>query len=141
MFGKWDEALHTASAGPMWLKDPAVAQIVVGSLYYLDGRSYALDTYCIMPNHIHVIFTPLKKPDGIYHALPAIMHSLKRHTARQANLQLERRGQFWQHESYDHVVRGEAELQRIRRYVFRNPVKARLVEKWDEWPWSYCKGL
>ena len=50
-------------------------------------------------------------------------------------------GQFWQHESYDHVVRDEAELLRIRRYVLNNPVRAGLVQQWDEWPWVCCKHM
>ena len=76
-----------------------------------------------------------------YLALSRIMHSLKRHTALKANKILERRGKFWQHESYDHVVRDEAELKRIRQYVLNNPVKAGLVAEFQDWPWSYCKHL
>lgn len=139
MFGKWDAVLDASPSGPRWLSDPRVAQLVVDSLHYRDARVYELDTFCVMSNHVHVVFTPLRKEGETYHALPAIMHSLKRHTARQANLLLERQGQFWQHESYDHVVRDEAELQRIIRYVLNNPVEARLVTQWDEWPWTYCK--
>ena len=91
-----------------------------------------------MSNHVHVVFVPLENDDESYHSLSAIMHSLKRHTARQANKCLGRKGQFWQHESYDHIVRDEAELQRIRLYVLNNPVRAGLVDEWRQWPWSYC---
>ncbi|MAU00364.1 MAG: hypothetical protein CL608_24750 [Anaerolineaceae bacterium] len=62
------------------------------------------------------------------------MHSLKRYTAVEANKVLGRQGQFWQHESYDHIVRDEAELQRIRQYVLNNPVKAGLVDSAEQWP-------
>jgi REP element-mobilizing transposase RayT len=71
--------------------------------------------------------------------MSAIMHSLKRYTARESNLLLGREGQFWQHENYDHVVRDEAELNRIIRYVLNNPAEAGLVERWEDWQWSYCK--
>jgi len=71
--------------------------------------------------------------------MSAIMHSLKRYTARQANLLLGREGGFWQHENHDHVVGDEAERQRIITYVLNNPVKAGLVEHWEEWKWIYCK--
>lgn len=140
-FGRWDRFLDTNPAGPHWLHQPEIAQIVVEALHHRHGRVYDLDTFCLMSNHGHVIFTPLEKEDGIYYALPAIMQSLKRYTAWQANEVLGRRGQFWQHESYDHVVRNAAELDRIRRYVLNNPVKAGLVETWDKWPWSFCKFL
>ena len=145
MFGKWDAALDTASAGPQWLADDRVAQIVAESLHHLHGNMYDLDTYCIMSNHAHAVFTPLVREetaeDESYYALSTIMHSHKRHTARQSNRVLGREGQFWQHESYDHVVRNEQELQRIRRYIIQNPVKAGLVAHWEEWPWSYCKAF
>jgi putative transposase len=140
MFGRWDAALDGATTGPHWLRETAVAQLLQQSLHYLDGKVYDLDTYCIMSNHCHILFTPLAKDEENYHALPAIMQSLKGYTARKANAILGRTGQFWQHESYDHVVRDEAELARIRRYVLQNPVKAGLVGQWDEWLWSYCRG-
>jgi REP element-mobilizing transposase RayT len=84
---------------------------------------------------------PLTKPDGTYHSLVSIMHSLKRYTARQANLLLVREGQFWQHESYDHVVRDEAERVRIVSYFLSNPEKAGLVASGAAWPWLYSKDL
>ncbi|HUS70716.1 MAG TPA: hypothetical protein VM075_08075 [Anaerolineae bacterium] len=67
------------------------------------------------------------------------MHSLKRYTARQANVLLGRRGHFWQHENYDHVVRDRPEQDRIIDYVLNNPVRAGLVEHWEDWKWTYCK--
>jgi len=51
---------------------------------------------------------------------------------------LNRSGTFWQHESYDHVVRGDKELIRIAEYVLNNPVKAGLCERWEDWKWNYC---
>jgi putative transposase len=141
MFGRWDSVLHTVRNGPLWLREPRIADLVAESLLYQDGRVYDLDAYCVMPNHIHVVFTPLPRADGGYHAISAIMHSLKRHTARQANLVLAREGQFWQHENYDHVVRNEAEWRRIIEYVLNNPVQAGLVEHRQNWKWTYCKHL
>ena len=62
---------------------------------------------------------------------------MKGYTAREANKILGRTGQpFWQKESYDHWVRDSAELQRIRRYIERNPVKGGLVSRVEDYPWS-----
>jgi REP element-mobilizing transposase RayT len=141
LFARWDRVLDRAESGPMWLKEPAVAQIVVESLHFLDGDKYALDCFCVMSNHAHVLFTPLEKAEGTYVALPRIMHSLKGFTAVSANGVLGRTGAFWEHESYDHVVRDEAELNRIRRYVLYNPVKAGLVAAPEDWPWSWASWL
>lgn len=139
LFGRWDAVLDRAETGPRWLGEPQIAQLVQESLHYRDGKVYDLDTFCIMSNHAHVMFTPLPESEERYYALPAIMQSLKGFTARQANVLLGRDGQFWQHESYDHIVRNERERQRIRRYILQNPVKAGLVRSWDEWPWSFVK--
>jgi hypothetical protein len=72
-------------------------------------------------------------------ALSLILFSIKRYTAREANKILGRKGAFWQHESYDHVVRDGNELSRIIRYVKENPVKAGLVNDWKDWKWSYVR--
>ena len=142
LFGRGDVILNAAESGPQWLSEARIAQEVVDSLHFLDGKVFDLDTFCIMSNHSHVIFTPLLEKDKSgYCTLSSIRHSHKRHTALKGNGILKREGQFWQHESYDHYVRDEYELQRIRRYIVQNPVSAGLVEQWDDWPWTYCKWL
>jgi putative transposase len=56
-----------------------------------------------------------------------------------SNKLLKRKGIFWQHESYDHVVRDQDECSRIIRYVLENPVKAGLAGSAGEWKWNYYK--
>jgi len=128
-FGKWDNALDTAKSGPFWLRDTRVADLVVGSFHYFAQQKYDLDTFCVMHNHVHAIFTPLQAEDGKYYALQSIMHSLKRYTALHANRILGRSGGFWQEETFDHVIRDIDELQRIRHYILNNPVKVGLVKQ------------
>ena len=65
------------------------------------------------------------------------MKSVKGISAREANKILNRKGSFWQSESYDHIVRNEEELERIIKYVIYNPVKAGLVDKWEDWENNY----
>lgn len=139
LFGKWDAVLDAASAGPSWLGRGEVARLVADALRRGDGRDYELLAFCIMPNHVHVVVTPLQTEEGSYHSLSSIMRSLKGRSAREANLVLGRRGAFWQHENYDHVVRDEAELVRIISYVFGNPVKAGLADRSEQWEWSYSR--
>jgi len=140
-FARWDAVLDRADTGPAWLSNDDIAAIVAQSLHYLNGGKYDLIAYCIMCNHVHAVFRPLPvEEDGeSYYPLSSIMQSLKGYTAREANRVLGRKGRFWQDESYDHVVRDEAELERIVNYVLNNPVKAGLVESPDQWRWSYCK--
>jgi REP element-mobilizing transposase RayT len=67
---------------------------------------------------------------------------LKGFTAYQANRILGRTGTFWQQESYDHVVRSGAGLERVRRYIENNPVKAGLAATAEDYRWSsaYLNG-
>jgi putative transposase len=141
LFGQWDSALDSAQSGPMWLRDPRISGLVSESLHYHNRHTYDLNAFCIMPNHVHLVFTPLATPNGEYQAVSVITHSIKRYTARLANRVLERQGQFWQHENYDHVVHDEAEMGRIIAYVRNNPVKAGLIERAEDWEWSYCAHL
>ena len=83
-----------------------------------------------MANHVHVLVYP-QAP------LPRITKAVKNYSARQANVILGRTGQpFWQDESYDRWVRGPSELEKIVRYIERNPVSAGLVDSVEQWRWS-----
>jgi len=92
-----------------------------------------------MPNHMHVVFRPLHDADDPYPSVTAIMQSLKGYTAYEANRLLSRTAQFWPRESHDHWVRNSDELRRIVEYVINNPVKAKLVDHWQDWSWTYSK--
>ena len=65
------------------------------------------------------------------------MQSIKGASAREANKILGISGKpFWQHESYDHLVRTPEEFSRIRRYIEYNPVKAGLAAIPEDYRWS-----
>ena len=153
-FKQFEVFLHDERCGPVWLKDERAAKIVADALHWRDGKVYLLDCYCIMSNHVHVVFTPFLSEASIrtkqiekelfYYSeeppLDVIMRSLKSWTAKQSNTVLGRSGQFWQHESYDHVVRDDIEFNRIVDYVLNNPVKAGLVKRWQDWRWSWKRS-
>ena len=130
-----------------WLRDPRIAALVRSSLYHLHGRKHLLLAYSIMPNHVHVLIQPIGLPksedganaeecDDSSGPLAEVMHSLKGYTAHQANKILGRSGAFWQHESYDHWVRDEEELERIVEYINANAVNAHLATRPVEYFWS-----
>ena len=127
-----DRLLDRGASGPLYLKRPELADVVVAALR--DGgrrfQRYQLHAYVVMPNHVHVLVTP--KVVATRRLAP-----LKGFTAHQANELLGRHGQaFWQDESYDHLVRSEAEFDRIQFYIEENPVKAGLVSEPERHPWS-----
>jgi len=125
------------------LRDPQLAQIVVDALYHFAGLRYDLFGFVVMPSHVHWVFQPLQswmdtleQKVTLRTARERIVHSVNRHTAFECNKLLQVRGEFWQHESYDHWVRDAEELERILLYIDGNPVKAGLAEFPEKWRFS-----
>ncbi len=104
---------------------------------YLDLlRTSAVQTnlrilaYCLMPNHIHLVTVP-DAPDSLSVAL-------RRTHGRYANYLNARRGRtghLWQNRFYSCALDG-AHLSVALRYVERNPVRAGLAERVEQYPWS-----
>lgn len=132
-FEKIDKLLQEYKKSPKYLEKREIASLVSSALKFYDKKEYDLLCYCIMLNHVHVVFT-LKENARV---LSKIMKSIKGYSARESNKILGRRGTFWQDESYDHIVRDEKELERIVYYVLNNPVKAGLVDDCEKWEWNY----
>ena len=117
-----------AGRGACWLARPDIAELVAEALRHFDNERYQLHAWCVMPNHVHVIVQPFAG-----YELSTILHSWKSFTASEANRILGRTGEFWQKESYDHIVRDADDLCRTIRYVQENPSKARL----GAWRWVW----
>jgi REP element-mobilizing transposase RayT len=127
-----DRALDEARVGPSWLRREELAQIVVDALRYASDTLHYFDlhAFTVMPNHVHVLLLPRVDPSKL-------LQSVKWFSAREANKRLGRTGEpFWQGKSYDHWVRNELEFERIRRYIEENPVRAGLVARAEDYPWS-----
>jgi REP element-mobilizing transposase RayT len=93
-----------------------------------------LHAWVVMPNHVHLLFTPNIEPS-------VVLRRLKGASAREANQLLGLTGQpFWQAESYDRLVRSPAEFERIEEYIVQNPVRAGLARSQEEYPWSSAFG-
>jgi carbamoyl-phosphate synthase large subunit len=114
-------ALLDSGKGSCILKEPDVASIVVENLLHFDGDRYRLHAWCVMPNHVHVVVEPLGR-----HQLGELLHSWKSFTAHKIG-----RGQIWQSEYYDHLIRDESDYRRCIEYVEQNPQHAGLTD----WAW------
>ncbi|MBI4570090.1 MAG: transposase, partial [Planctomycetes bacterium] len=134
------ESYLDAGHGECWLKEPRIGGMVAETLRHFDGERYDLHAWVVMPNHVHAVVTPREG-----HTLSAILHSWKSFTAHETHrvaqasrlqLQLPKGGAFWQRESYDHLVRDEADFQRVCEYTVQNPVKAGLCQNPEDWPCS-----
>jgi REP element-mobilizing transposase RayT len=121
------ERVLDGAHGDCFMHDHRVARIVADAIQFFDGKRYRLLAWCVMPNHVHVVFSPIAD-----RKLSEILHSWKSFSAEKANALLQRSGRFWQREYFDHLVRSEASLEKIIDYVKRNPEKAGL----KDWPWA-----
>jgi REP element-mobilizing transposase RayT len=120
------ESCLDSGLGECHMRDSRIAKIVADALQHFQGTRYQLLGWCVMPNHVHVVFAPLGE-----NKLDRILHSWKSFSALMANRLLQRRGNFWQREYFDHLVRSEGSLLKILHYVKENPTRAGL----RNWPW------
>ena len=142
-FDCYDDWLSRCQTGPRWLEDEKIANILIHKIHEMNNERYNLIAYCIMPNHVHMLIEHILNI-SFYHRgksakypVTETLRLLKGITARDCNLALNRSGQFWHHESYDHFVRDKAELERTIKYILNNPVKAGLVKEWTDWKFAY----
>ncbi len=141
-----DDALHKIENGPVYLADAKVAGAFVEQLRRFDQLFYHLIAFSVMPNHVHFLIDTriqMKKEEnhfnvpGDYVNLDRILKRIKGASAREANLILNLTGKFWQSESFDVYIRNEKMLGNVIRYILMNPVKAGLVERWEEHPFTW----
>jgi len=117
--------------GKCWLNAPEAARIVQETLLLHDKKKYELYAWVVMPNHGHVLYKPMTG-----HSLSEIQHSIKSYTASAINKLLERKGKFWQAEAFDRFIRDSRHFANTVAYIENNPVKARLCERPEDWPFS-----
>lgn len=131
-----ENALHSFTAGPRHLDRADIRTTVLDSWLYLEREgTVQLHALCVMSNHVHTVVAapPTSKPVDI----GRLMLRHKSYTAVKCNGQLGRQGQgFWAANYFDRTIRTGAWLTTMW-YVINNPVKARLVRHWQEWPGTY----
>ena len=86
--------------------------------------------YCLMPNHVHIIIVPSDE-DGPRRTF-ADAH--RRYTGY-VNARMRVTGHLWQGR-FGSVVMDEKHLVRAVRYVSLNPMRAKVVKRAEDWPWS-----
>ena len=121
MFSKSIDHWLDAGSGECVLKDPAIAKIVADALLHFDGERYSIDSFVVMPNHVHVLFG--LAPGSM---LEDVIQLWKSFTAKKINAALGREGVLWQRDYWDRMVRDGEHRANILNYVAKNPERARL---------------
>lgn len=89
-----------------------------------------------MPDHVHLALSALYDGDSVC-SIAEIMQGIKSSSAHQINRLLNRTGQVWQRESFDHVLRREEGIPAKVAYIIQNPVRAGLVKTVAEYGWLW----
>jgi len=129
------EAYCDSGYGECLLGQPRIARIVQESSFENDCRTYRLQSWVVMPNHVHAILEISEEAN-----LSEVLRILKGATARKINLMLDRTGPLWQRDYFDRRIRDAEHLERVCRYVEWNPVKASLVSDPARWEFSSANG-
>ncbi len=105
------------------------------------NHNIQMDNFVIMPNHVHGVIvindvgtdtvgagsepTPTKKKHK-HHGLPEIIRQFKTFSARRINkIRQSPDIHVWQRNYFEHIIRNENEMNRIRKYISENS------SKWD----------
>ncbi len=112
------------------------AEIVVRQLLDCRDRAfYNLHAFVLMPDHLHVLLTP----NGAT-TLEKALQMIKGGSAHRIGKELAFRWPVWQPGFHDRWIRDNSEYRALDEYIRQNPVKARLAERVEEYPWSSANG-
>lgn len=117
---------------------PRARSIALKHCLFENGRKIELHACVIMPTHVHLLFTALEDEIGEPFSLAEIMKGIKGVSARNINKMLGRRGQLWQDESFDRIMRA-GEFQEKLEYIIANPINAGLTSRPGEYQWVWMQ--
>lgn len=120
-----------AGYGSCVLKDDKVAKIVHDAIFFYHGKKYNVISWCIMPNHVHVLIEVMKNI-----SLSSILHSWRSFSSNEINKVLNRSGRLWMPEYFDRFIRDNDHFNNVVDYIHNNPVKAGLVDDPTKYKWS-----
>jgi type I restriction enzyme R subunit/putative DNA methylase len=137
-----------AGKGGCVLRIPEIAEMVQNAFLIFHNERYVLHAWCVMPNHVHVLFQPING-----WSMSKIVASWKSFTGRRISeykrATLERGepstghaslqpgpSAVWHREYWDRYIRDHAHYANTVKYIHENPVKAKLVAKAGDWKWS-----
>ena len=114
--------------GACWLNRRDIAKVVQDCITFGHRKSYVLHSWAIMPNHVHLLLTPMKT-----HSLPVIVKSIKSYSGKMCNRILDVNGAFWQENYFDRFARNARHYEAIKSYIEWNPVAAKLCGQPADW--------
>jgi putative transposase len=101
--------------------------------HYTRRHDVEVLAYCLMPNHVHLVLVP-GAAENLHRALKPLhsRHAQRVHRAR------DWRGHLWQGRFFSSML-DDSYLWAAIRYVERNPVRARMIARAEDYPWSSAR--
>lgn len=109
---------------------PAARDVLLAETSSCDGKCIDLVALVVMPDHVHLIF---QLHNGV--KLSQVLRLIKGRAARFINQKMTQKGQLWLDESFDHIIRSQAELEEKIEYIKQNPVKKGLAAEPSHYRW------
>jgi REP element-mobilizing transposase RayT len=116
---------------------PAARDLILAHCMHDHGKRCELHAAVVMPDHVHLLLTPLADDRGWPHPLPLILKSMKGTSARSVNKLFGACGPVWQEESFDRVLRCDESFQDKIEYIRQNPVRKNLVTRPEDYHWRW----
>lgn len=120
-----------------WELPESVRSLVIEHCLYHHGIKMQVHGVIVMPDHVHMVFTPLRDPKGRVFGLAEIMNGIKGASAHRINQALNRRGSVWQDESFDHILRSDEDIRSKVEYICQNAVRKALVKRAEDYSWLW----
>lgn len=122
----------TAGRLPIFRRETTARLLVDTLAHYREQGRFLLHEFVIMPDHIHALLTPA--PDL---TLERAMQFIK----GGFSYRLKFRGPVWQQSFTNHRVRDSHDYENHREVIRMNPVRARLAERPEEYPYASAAGV
>jgi REP element-mobilizing transposase RayT len=115
----------------------SVRDIVLRHCLHDQGTKAAIHAVVVMPDHVHLLLTPLRDMEGNLYSMVEILQAIKGASAHSLNRVLRRSGPVWEEESFDHVLRSDESFEQKVEYIRQNPVRAGLVKEAADYRWLW----
>jgi putative transposase len=100
-------------------------------LHYRDSGAYLLHEFVIMPDHLHLMLTPNDET-----SLEKAVQLIKGGSSHRIHKERGGKMEIWQVGFHDWTIRDLEDWKAKANYIHMNPVKARLCERSEDWPYS-----
>ena len=143
----WAKYMVTFSTSQRRQLSQNARDIVLKSLLFgYEQRRYQLYAACVLPDHVHFLFEPqIKEQDEkgspVFWPVTEILQGIKSFTAHEINKAEGTKGQVWENESFDRMIRGDADLEEKFHYICRNPWDSGVVTVAENYPWLWTQDI